>query len=259
MTATPNSTKTRLDKRTAVILIAMLVLLIGLVVGLILVNQPQKPQKQAAAPAPSCPMDGFLCTWDLEEGVTYTCAISEITATGKIEVARPQVKKDPASGKGLCTYSPQVNKRYECTVRAVKFAGCEASASAQSSCVSIPVTNTPVPTATTTPSATPSATPRLTPTITPTPTPTPTPTVTITLTPTPTKTPTPGPSATLTPTPKLTDIVVVNVTGTSAPTKAPAQASPTTIPTLPVSGGISQLTIAFLFIGVIAIGIAFAL
>jgi hypothetical protein len=146
-----------MSKRTKLILFSILVLVIGLIAGIILVQQRQTPEKRASEPGPSCPLDAFRCTWEKEEGVTYECIIHKVTTDGTVEVARPVVKEDPETGKGLCTYTPEPNTQYSCTVNATLFPGCESSDTATALC---PV-NTPTPT--------------LTPTITPTSTPTPTP------------------------------------------------------------------------------------
>lgn len=146
-----------IDRRTSVILIAITVLLIGLIAGLILVRQQQTPQKRAADAGPSCPLDGFRCTWDKTEGAEYECIIHEVTESGPVEVARPTVQEDSATGKGLCTYTPEPNKTYSCTVNATLFPGCTATDTASTTCLAI------------------SPTPSLTPTPTETPTPTPTP------------------------------------------------------------------------------------
>lgn len=148
-----------ISKRTTIILIAIAVLIIGLFAGIILVQQKQTPQKQASEPGPSCPLDGFRCTWEKEEGVEYECIISEVTGETTKEVARPTVKEDQSTGKGLCTFTPEPNTEYNCTVKAVLFPGCEASDTASAGCTAL----TPTPTLTPTPS----------PTMTPTPTPNP--------------------------------------------------------------------------------------
>lgn len=149
----------RITRRTAVILVAIAVLIIGLFAGIILVQQKQTPQKQASEPGPSCPLDAYRCTWTKQEGVEYECIIKEVTGDTSIEVARPTVKTDDATGKGLCTYTPEPNKQYSCTVNAVLFPGCESSDTASAGCTVL----TPTPTLSPTPS----------PTMTPTPTPNP--------------------------------------------------------------------------------------
>lgn len=320
-------TESGINKKSRIILIAIAVLIFGLLAGIFLVRQTQTPKKDAQEiPALSCPADGFRCTWVKEEGVTYECSIKELTEAGAVEVATPAVQTDPTTGKGLCTYSPQPQKTYTCTVRAIKSPGCEASDTGQMTCPITSPTITPTPTAPTmTPTPTPNPacydtpctgtndttscaslpglscadtddtsatnfrcvlnkdckdapvgdpkscwcyaptpTPSPTPTITPSPTPTVTPSPT--LTPTPTRTPsgTPAPTSTPVPTktvsnPTPTDIVVVNITSTPTSSVVQTTSVPTSVPTLPVAGGMPQLTAIFLFIGVIAIGVALAL
>lgn len=146
-----------MDKKTKLILVAIAVLIVGLVAGLILVRQQQTPQKRASEPGPSCPLDGFRCTWEKEEGVSYECIISEVVDGKTVEVARPDVKEDPETGKGLCTYTPEPNKQYGCTVNAILFDGCEASDTATGTCLQL--TGTPTPSPTITPTMTPTPTP----------------------------------------------------------------------------------------------------
>lgn len=140
------------SKRTTVILVAIAVLLIGLFAGLILVQQRQTPQKRADEVGPSCPLDGFRCTWEKEDGVTYECIIHEVPANGDpLEVARPAVGEDPTTGHGLCTYTPEADKTYSCTVNAVRYPGCEASDTASTHCPVVPPTSTPTPSPSPTP------------------------------------------------------------------------------------------------------------
>jgi len=245
-TAHDSNTGNGMSRKKTTLIVLILVLLVGLITGLVVVNQTQAPQKQASGP--SCPLNGFICRWEREPGVSYSYKITD-------EIAKTVVKEGiiPASeGKETITvtYTPEVNKSYSCEVTATNDCG-SATDKANAFCTTTEQSPTPTPTTTLTPTATPSGT--LTPTLTPsaTPTGTLTPTLTPTNTPTSTPTSTPNPSATVTPNPSATNTPIPLASNT--PTNLPGQPTATPAPTLPIAGVPQTLIFTMITIGGLAI------
>lgn len=226
---------TGLNKKTGLILVLLGFVLIAMVIGYFLVNQVQNPAKRAdegegtSLTGPSCPVNGFICRWNREPGVTYHYTIRDNQGT---LVKEGDIPASSGTDKIIVTHTPDAGKTYTCIVAATNECGI-VSDEKSIACTSSPqptLIESPIPSITIALSITPSTTPTgtISPTLSPTPSPTLPPNVT------PSKTPTP------------TDIVIVNVTNTPQPTQ---QNQPTTKPksiannpTLPTSGGLPSVS-----------------
>ena len=258
-------------RKTFIIGGTLLILVIGLVVGVLLSQEPQLFFKRATAPL--CPLDSATCRWDYSAtGVQFNVTVVDQT-TGQTVVNTTTTAKE-------VIFSPMVGHVYRCTVVPKNECGDGQSQETTGVCVGV---GTPTPTPSNTPTPTETPTPALTATPTPTPsvcevppneclpaadcsdqgreagnedcssagvgyvccmpfgtTPTPTNTPTPTETPTPTGTPTPThtvtPTNTPTPPPGSTSTPTPPPGSTATPTPPPGATytpTPTNTPTPP--------------------------
>ena len=257
----------KISRRNLVILIALFIVLIGVVTGLLVVQQPQNIKPEAAGGA--CPAEALTCSWSREAGVSYEYTIFDIT-NGSLPVKQGSVPASNETGQVNIYHQPEPNHTYRCAVTASN--GC--SAEGQASCQVTEAPPTSPPPATETPTAAPteeiqpidqgvSTSPS--PTASPSGRLTPTDIIVVHATNTPTpqiKTGGTGGSnitvATKTPTPTTSTNKVVSPTTSSSSSSSKTTITPRATITLPATG-IAELSVVILLFGVLIIAVGLVL